>query len=341
MSGENVPYHLRPNKFVERLLFIELLRHISYFKPLEEYSYISMGGKYLEDFKLIHEHLNLRELLSLEVDGTTFGRQQFNRPFSFINCIKKSTTEFLKTIDSFLAQQETNGIPQTIFWLDFANAKGRASQLRDFETAISKLISYDIVKITMNANIATVMQNSEDEDDSDESALQTAAIQKIQRILSEYCPARTIEKTELHDKGFAKILIEAIDRAGLKGLKNKRGNILHPLCAFRYHDGFHSMITYTVIILPKTELTRFESTTDLTNWNYYYPTTGKICDICIPDLSLKERMYINERLFVEPIEKMHKKMPFKLDASREISLAAIKSYIEHYRRYPNFARTIF
>jgi hypothetical protein len=99
MSGENVPYYLRPNKFVERLLFIELLEHIGHFKQLKEYSYVSMGGKFLEDFKLIHEHLNLKELFSVEVDGVTFGRQLFNRPLKFINCAKSNSTDFLKSID--------------------------------------------------------------------------------------------------------------------------------------------------------------------------------------------------------------------------------------------------
>jgi hypothetical protein len=137
-------------------------------------------------------------------------------------------------------------------------------------------------------------------------------------------PIEEIDKTELHDKGFAQILVEAIDRAGLKGLKNKRGNILHPLCAFRYNDGSHSMVTYTVMILPKTEVSRFEAQTNLKEWCYYYPITQGISDISIPDLSLKERMYLNEQLFSEPPEKIHMRMPFKLDASRELSLTALK-----------------
>lgn len=334
MSGENVPYHLRQNKYVERLLFLELLNHVSRYKPIKNYSYVSMGGKYLEDFKLMHEAFGLRELYSIEVDAITHGRQRFNKPLTFIECMKCSTTDFLKEMEQFQDGQDRKGVPQTILWLDFANVKGRINQLRDFETAIAKMIPYDIAKITLNANISTIL--SLDKEGFSQSEKIECANDKLRRTLSDYCPPQGFDETNLHDKGFSELLISAVDRAGLKGMKNKRGMVLHPLAAFRYNDGHHSMVTYTIIILPKTELATFEASSQIKDWPYYY--NSRLVNISVPDLSLKERMFINERIFSFPVERLHKNLPFKLDQSRDLSLAALKSYIEHYRRYPNYVR---
>ena len=69
MSGERVPYHLRPNKFVERALFVELLSHINAVHPIADYVYVGFGGPYLEDFKILHQHFGIKNMLSLEQEA--------------------------------------------------------------------------------------------------------------------------------------------------------------------------------------------------------------------------------------------------------------------------------
>ncbi|WP_407928292.1 O-methyltransferase, partial [Collimonas silvisoli] len=56
MSGAYVPYHLRQNKAVDRQLFVDLLTKLNRYKAIGDYSYVSFGGPYLEDFKLVHSH---------------------------------------------------------------------------------------------------------------------------------------------------------------------------------------------------------------------------------------------------------------------------------------------
>ena len=46
MSGGNVSYNIRPNKFVERSLFVESLNLLCPKAP-ENYLYISLGGPQL------------------------------------------------------------------------------------------------------------------------------------------------------------------------------------------------------------------------------------------------------------------------------------------------------
>ena len=46
----STPYHQRPNKTVDRYLFVELLSKINRYRHIGDYSYIGLGGPSLEDF---------------------------------------------------------------------------------------------------------------------------------------------------------------------------------------------------------------------------------------------------------------------------------------------------
>jgi len=67
-SGSTIPYHLRQNKAVERVLFEEQLKLVSTWlesleaTPIEKYRYIGFGGPFLEDFKSIHRNLKIEDM---------------------------------------------------------------------------------------------------------------------------------------------------------------------------------------------------------------------------------------------------------------------------------------
>ncbi|MGH7814651.1 MAG: O-methyltransferase [Candidatus Binataceae bacterium] len=48
-------YHLRPNKAVDRLIFMEAIQHLEGVHPLDSYTYYGFGGPFLEDCRLIYE----------------------------------------------------------------------------------------------------------------------------------------------------------------------------------------------------------------------------------------------------------------------------------------------
>ena len=56
----------------------------------------------------------------------------------------------------------------------------------------------------------------------------------------------------------------------------------------------------------------------------------------IPDLSCKERFWINERLSTMNEKQIHDEMPFALADNEQDSLTQLKNYVRHYRRYPTF-----
>ena len=81
MSGTDVPYHLRPNKYVDRQIFIDLLHRLDRVRPLSSSVYVSMGGKFLDDHKAIRFAFDLKASVSLEKFAEVVPRQNFNKPF--------------------------------------------------------------------------------------------------------------------------------------------------------------------------------------------------------------------------------------------------------------------
>jgi len=155
-SGSTIPYHLRQNKAVERVLFEEQLKLVSTWlesleaTPIEKYRYIGFGGPFLEDFKSIHRNLKIEDMTSIEYDENTLKRQEFNKPISCINLLDEpmNSSEFISE-DQFLKE--------SILWLDYVNVD-YISQLNDIKNAVEKMSEFDILKVTFNSNVANLQQ---------------------------------------------------------------------------------------------------------------------------------------------------------------------------------------
>jgi len=106
------PYHLRPNKAVDRLFFVEAIKRLDRLADLKEYTYYGLGGPYLEDFRLLYEMCpEVKKMVSIEENEDTFRRQEFHLPCGILRLEK---TKF----KSFLAGYEAND-ENSIFWLDY------------------------------------------------------------------------------------------------------------------------------------------------------------------------------------------------------------------------------
>ena len=80
MSGDEIPYQLRPNKFIDRQMFLELLSRLVMPRGPENYVYVSMGGRHLVDHYAIYNKLGIQALFSFDFDRNEVARQKFNRP---------------------------------------------------------------------------------------------------------------------------------------------------------------------------------------------------------------------------------------------------------------------
>lgn len=332
MSGGGVSYHLRPNKHVERQLFIELLDFVVAGKNPNNYVYISMGGPQLEDHKLVHHKMGFQHLVSIEGNNAVYGRQLFNLRPSFLKCKNETTSDFVRDFDKI---QEQYNDKEMIIWLDYASPK-RRPQLIEYQNLLSKLQIGDILKITLNANIDTLGVK---QDDETEEQIQQRRVDALLRKMADYLPT-TILPDSMTNRGFIPILCEAVKIASLKALQSKPSVRAIPLAIFSYQDGFHQMLTVTVRLHKKVEVDEACSSLKKQGWDYLPSDWQNVTHINVPNLTAKERLLIEELLFSDTDENIHNKLPFRLDPSEDISLAQLKEYARHYRRYPSYFQVI-
>lgn len=335
MSGQDVPYYLRPNKHVERQLFIEILSYINRWNDLTEYMYASMGGKFLEDLKAVHTALGIKKLLSIESDELIFNRQMFNRPLSLLDCRNMTSGELVQQLDNILDEKKAKNC---IVWLDYASAKNRQRQLQEVEMIASKLAANDVLKITLNASIKT-LGNKDDFKTIDD--FQRHALKRAKEKLGSYFPSSTRDYKEMTDAGFAGIISHASKTAILKGLAGSQDLTFLPLSQFRYNDGYHFMYTLTGIVLQRTDEDEFLEKSGVSGSELITKNWQVVSEIALPDLSLRERMAIDVDIHSLQADEIHGKLPFRFACNEDLSLDILERYITHYKRYPNFVRAVF
>ena len=148
MSAGSIPYHLRPNKAVDRLLFLELCTRLAPALGIEAngYSYVGFGGPQMEDFRLLHEKFPQMSMLCIEHLENVIPRQKFNCPHTQVNFLEeaKRSGDWLK-----------DWIPSepVVLWFDYALKSERKEQFNEFQTLLSCAPIGSLLRMTMNADL--------------------------------------------------------------------------------------------------------------------------------------------------------------------------------------------
>ncbi|EKQ6362455.1 MULTISPECIES: O-methyltransferase [Pseudomonas] len=333
MTAENIPYHLRQNKAVERNLFVDLLSRVNRFRNISSYRYISMGGPFLEDFKLLHSQLRMSDFVCLEINQDVHKRQEFNKPFSSLKLINSSTGDYI-TNSTF------EDAPYVI-WLDYAAPKQLLSQLNEFNSLISKLKPYDIVKITLNANISTLGCSGAGE------ALWEERLSKLKSRMGSYAPTNMTTDDLRHD--YTTQLLQALRTASIRALRGRPNERFTPLTSFTYKDSNHKMLTLTGIILPtnrgtsetkEQKIGNFFKITRLMKWKYSNLKWSNPKDISLPDLSARERLFLEPLLSEDKSNGfiLHKQLGFKIEEKAKDSVNLLNNFNEYYRHLPWYTK---
>ncbi|MDY6992452.1 MAG: O-methyltransferase, partial [Pseudomonadota bacterium] len=258
MSGECIYYSLRPNKFVERYLFVELLQKSIRDFSSDDYVYVSLGGPQLEDHHLINCKLGIKNLLSLEKSHSIITRQEYNKRRADIKCNEIDASEFINNFSTHISCYSGK---KFIIWLDFSSPNERYEQLSELEALLKNYTFGDVVKITMNANARTLGIHKEGWSTDD---LYRHRREKVQQQLGEYLPSLGVEK--INKDTFPIILSQAIKNAALRGLDNTLNETVLPLGIFLYNDGNHQMITVTMIVINLDDVDNYRDWLGTNGW---------------------------------------------------------------------------
>jgi hypothetical protein len=320
-------YHLRPNKNIDRHLFLQTLIGLSRQLPISDYSYTGFGSYLFDDFKLLHEILGISKMISLEQDPYVFKRAKFNLPYNCIEVKNISSTDYISDLSC-------NENDHNIFWLDFVAPSKLGEQLADYSSLLTQLNPYDIIRITLNANPNSLGGSN------DKEHLHAIRFQTLKtRVQSTDFPS-ALTQDDVTTKRYPLALLQILKLITtnlLRDMSPYSPNFMFPLFSTIYADG-QQMVTFTGIVLDN-----HKEEDSIKNVLNIYPHNTFTWDtphhIEIPSLTVRELMEIN-KLLPSPNaqQQLMEDFPFIFPAEDPQS---IDNYIQYYKYYPNYHQVNF
>jgi hypothetical protein len=319
-SAGQLPYQLRPNKAVERLVFVELLRRLDpALQIATQYRYVGFGGPQMEDFRILHESFPGMKMLSIERDAEVLKRQRFNCPHTNVQCKRQSSGQFVLSVSDKQS---------LIVWLDYAEADERPTQIAEFQSLLQNLRSRSVVKLTLNAEPSTLGGSPGD------AGLQASRLTSFRRDFDRCFPDGIEEEMMVADN-FPSALLKVVDYAAKEVLRGDWRFQL--LTSSTYADSRQQMMTVTGVVGAKTDLSSVLVTSNLVEWDFArLSISDPPVRIKVPELTLKERIFIDQllpKLEKEPA-KVQQKLRFLLDKTQNDSEEKLRSYLLFHRHYP-------
>lgn len=302
-------YHLRPNKFVDRQLFITALERLNTCKPLNNYRYIGFGSYMFDDFKLVHDRLHITKMTSLECDESMIKRAEFNLPYNCIDILPQSSTDFISN--------ETLTEEGNIIWLDYTDPAELGSQFADFSSLLLNLYPMDVIRITLNAAPSSLGKAAPEH-------LHKQRLEELRSRIGDYMP-EDVKEEDLFTKNYPKTLLKCLKKASASC------DYLLPLMATVYDDG-QQMLTFTGIVVDSSSEKSVKDCMRILNfvscdWN-------TLNYVAIPELTIKETIEINKKLPSDIArQEIQKEFYFIFEPDKPEKL---NSYISFYKYYPSF-----
>lgn len=314
--GSQPFYHLRPNKYVDRQIFSEVLKSLSRNIEIQDYTYIGLGSYMFDDFKLLHNTLGIGKMISLENDPLTYRRAAFNKPLKCIKVVQQRTSDYIANMDPCNNSH--------IFWLDYTDPSGIGAQFDDFCRLICILNEYDIIRITLNANPTALGKPN-----SEETNLWEYRLIELRNRLGDFVPT-SVTPNDLIKKKYPLVLLSCLKHAYLKTIIGKERRFL-PLYSTVYDDNTQMLTLTGIVIMNEESGAIFKQNKELKKYcNFQWDNP---LSIFMPELTPKEVIRINNELPVKSKGKLiEKKYEFVFKKNPDM----LQSYLRFYKEYPNF-----
>jgi len=317
----SIPYKLRPNKAVDRELFIALLVRLAATLKVENYRYIGLGGPFLEDFRLIHARLGINEMVCVEVEESVHKRQMFNRPIPSIECIHQKLEDYLDS---------TEFEKPVIIWFDYTDPREMTEQIERFAQTIGVVPQNSILKITLNASPSTLGEPKQNEISASVGgqAVQEWRLARFQEKLGGLFPSG-LKAEGMTYKNFGESVLTALYLAVERIMLSFSDREARWALATHYADG-QPMVTATLVVVSRGDhsIERL-----LGDWCYSSSPRAPL-KLDIPILSTIER------LTMESTPDSKERMAYELPKSA-LGEDPYVVFKQLYRVYPQFARVDF
>lgn len=326
-AGSSLPYRLRPNKAVDRELFLSLLMRLAPTLSLETYHYVGLGGPFLEDFRLVHARLGITKMTCIETEEQVHRRQLFNRPIPSIVCAHSKLEDYL---------DEHDFEEPAIIWFDYTEPKGITTQIERFARTIGTVPIGSILRVTLNANpsslgnpdpkdLSVEVEGEGSEDRAVKPTVQEWRLERFKERLGSLFPSGLTADGMMH-KNYGVSLLRALKLAVDNEALSFRDRRIVWALATHYADG-QAMVTAALVVCSSNDQTIDPL---MKNWEFY-STTDAPHRLDLPALSTLERLTMESNNNATVI------LNFELPKS-DMGENPVEVFKKFYRIYPHFSR---
>lgn len=317
-------YHLRPNKAADRFALLEAIRRLPLLGDggLEEYTYFSLGGPYLEDCRLLYEFCPEMRMVSIESNGEVYKRQKFHLPCRTLKLEKDDITSYISRYDP--------GDNKSIFWLDYTELD--YSCFRDFMALLETVASNSMIKITLPSEPRKYWK-------LDPLGLKCEKAEEFRNMFEAVMPDASANPPRAQ-KRLALLLQEMLQIASEKVFPpGASGRSFMPVSSFYYSDGT-GMFTFTGIVCDVDKSERVKQAYkewEFANLDWDVPTK-----ISVPTLSTMERLYLQRLLPTKtrPGIRLRKRLGYLIENGERETEEALEQYATFHRYSPYFVRGV-
>lgn len=326
-NGSSLPYKLRPNKAVDRELFISLLARLAAHLQIEGYRYIGLGGPFLEDFRLIHARLGITDMVCIDFEENVHKRQIFNRPVDCIQCVHSTLEDYIDSTDLD---------KPVVIWFDYTDPGKLTDQIERFSRTISEVPLNSILRVTLNAHPESLGKPTPDEiaveiagkggdPSGQKKTLQEWRLDRFRERLGSLFPS-DMKPEGMTFKQFGRSVLRALFLAVEKEALSLSDRRVVWALATHYSDG-QAMVTAALIICAPDE----EQVKRIVERSEYFSTPNAPLLLDLPTLSTLER------LTMESCEDARARLGFELPRSN-MGQDPFDSFRRFYRVFPHFSR---
>jgi hypothetical protein len=333
-------YHLRPNKAIDRFVFLELLRTLELLFPLREHTYIGLGGPFVEDFRLFSLHFPLMKLICVEKDGETYKRQKFHLCSRNMECVHSSLEDFIAT--RFPSEKPV------VAWADYTDMNRKC--LSEVADIARKAAPGSVLRVTVRAESEVPGRLWLPRNSRYPPRVPPKREADFRRIKNSYSADMAVDGiafppdwflwSEFSPERFPLMLSRMI-RAVAKGACTNQKTFL-PLHKVKYSDGTIMLSTTGLICLDE-DFDRFAR-----HFVDYCPfctsDSDRVDEIDVPSLTTKERLHLEEILPTADVtgEACIGRLGYLVegDETESQSKRKMEQFERYYRLYPHFGRIV-
>jgi hypothetical protein len=238
-----IDYRLRPAKHAERIMLIDLFKRMR-FAPIEIYQYVGLGSVAFVDFRMIHRHLGIDTMFSIEDTDLEEEKIRFynNKPYMNLDLRFGHSSTILPSF---------NFSRRSLVWMDYDERVSR-SMINDLTTIVQDILSGSFVALTFTNDFPTVK--------TDREYYFTKLREEFPTFIPEDAKPVSLDGVryaEFVRTTFTSLLDTALADADA-GKPDAEKRVALQVCYFKYSDGA-PMATIGWIVVAEAELPAFEA----------------------------------------------------------------------------------